>query len=243
MSSPAKQVIILGEALLVSELAGVCHAHGYNIVCSNAEEKSSLPPYCKHRTTLPKQVSAAFELTNINPALKRKNLLLLEKALTPQAFIFSSSITVTSSEQASWLNHPERLLGISALPTLLSNTLLELTSSPAVSSPTIKKAKDFLISIGKKISFVQDRIGMVLPRIICMIINEAYFACMEDVATPSDIDVAMRLGVNYPEGPIKWSQQISLRQVVAVLDSLHNDLHEERYRIAPLLRQMALQIR
>ena len=81
---------------------------------------------------------------------------------------------------------------------------------------------------------------MVFPRIVCQIINEAAFALQEEIASPQDIDLAMKLGANYPLGPIEWADRIGMQQVYAVLSALHRDLGADRYRISPLLRQMAL---
>ena len=73
-----------------------------------------------------------------------------------------------------------------------------------------------------------------------MLINEAAFALMEQIASPEDIDVAMKLGTNYPFGPIEWGKQIGFKNVIAVIEALHEDLQEDRYRTAPLLKQLAL---
>ena len=81
---------------------------------------------------------------------------------------------------------------------------------------------------------------MVLPRILCQVINEAAFALIEEIATPQDIDKTLKLGARFPLGPIEWAEQIGLKQVYAVLAALQADLQEERYRIAPLLKQMAV---
>jgi 3-hydroxybutyryl-CoA dehydrogenase len=114
--------------------------------------------------------------------------------------------------------------------------------APTVFSPaeTIQVVRRFFESVGKEIELVQDRVGMVFPRIICQIINEAAFALQEEIASPEDIDTAMRVGANFPIGPIQWADKLGMRHVYAVLSALHSDLGEERYRISPLLRQMAL---
>ena len=130
-------------------------------------------------------------------------------------------------------------MGLSALPTLLSGQLLEIAPTLSTSRATVSAVKKFLERLGKEIAVVQDRVGMVLPRILCMLINEASFAVMENVAHPHDVDIAMKLGTNYPLGPIEWADRIGIQQVFSVLQSLHQNLGEERYRIAPLLRQMA----
>ncbi len=78
----------------------------------------------------------------------------------------------------------------------------------------------------------------VIGRVVCQIINEAAFALGEGVASAADIDTAMTLGVNYPLGPLAWGEKLGLPLVLQVLDALHDYYHEERYRAAPLLRQL-----
>ncbi|HUS16421.1 MAG TPA: 3-hydroxyacyl-CoA dehydrogenase family protein, partial [Chloroflexia bacterium] len=78
----------------------------------------------------------------------------------------------------------------------------------------------------------------VIGRIVCCIINEAAFALGEGIASAADIDTAMRLGVNYPQGPLAWGNALGLPLVLDVLDYLYGFYHEERYRAAPLLRQL-----
>jgi 3-hydroxybutyryl-CoA dehydrogenase len=80
--------------------------------------------------------------------------------------------------------------------------------------------------------------GEVVARILAMIVNEAAFAFGEGVASVRDIDRAMRLGTNYPKGPLGWADEIGLVVVLAVLRSLQETLGEDRYRPAPLLQQL-----
>jgi 3-hydroxybutyryl-CoA dehydrogenase len=72
-----------------------------------------------------------------------------------------------------------------------------------------------------------------------MIINEAFFAMQEGVAPAREIDTAMKLGTNYPRGPVEWAERIGVSQVVALLSALHQSFGEDRYRVAPLLRKSA----
>ena len=68
--------------------------------------------------------------------------------------------------------------------------------------------------------------------------NEAYFAIGEGVGTPEDIDAGLELGLNHPRGPVKWGDEIGLAEVLATIDRLFDHYHEERYRAAPLLRDV-----
>ncbi len=81
--------------------------------------------------------------------------------------------------------------------------------------------------------------GLVLGRIVAQLVNEAHFALGEGVASAEDIDTAMRLGFNWPRGPIGWAEEIGRAEIVTLLDALHTELGEERYRVAPALRVRA----
>jgi 3-hydroxybutyryl-CoA dehydrogenase len=244
-SKPAPvRIFITGESPLVEQYADVCSAHGYDVYISWNEMPAQKPEFNTHgikiTNIIPARNSLVIELTNIDIPAKKKNLERFDSALAMSTPIISSSVTVTATEQSLWLSGKHRLVGFAALPMLIQKPLVEI--APTVYSPkeTLEVIKLFFRSIGKEIEIVQDRIGMVLPRILCRIINEAAFAITEDIASPQDIDTALKLGVKFPLGPFELAEQIGLKQVYAVLSALHTDLQEERYRIAPLLKQLAI---
>jgi 3-hydroxybutyryl-CoA dehydrogenase len=96
-------------------------------------------------------------------------------------------------------------------------------------------AKDVLKSLGWKFNNVPDVPGMIAPRTISMIINEAYFALGDEVSTKEEIDIAMKLGTNYPFGPFEWSEMIGLHNIYRLLKNLSET--DERYSPAPNLEQ------
>lgn len=114
---------------------------------------------------------------------------------------------------------------------------LEIAVSANHSAKDLKQAQLFFQSLGFKTETVEDRIGFVFPRILAMIINEAAFCVMENVATSEDIDIAMKLGTNYPKGPLEWADEIGLDVVVEILDSLYLEYGQDRYRACVLLKQ------
>ncbi len=77
-----------------------------------------------------------------------------------------------------------------------------------------------------------------MPRMLSLIINEAARSLDEGVALAEEIDVAMRLGTNYPQGPLRWGDEIGLDEVLAVVEGLQRETGEDRYRPAPLLKKM-----
>ncbi len=94
-----------------------------------------------------------------------------------------------------------------------------------------------LFSLQKKIIMVRDEPGFISARIICMIINEAFFARQEYISTESEIDIAMKLGTNYPFGPFEWASAIGEKNVCELLTSLCKT--DARYQPSLLLQQVA----
>jgi 3-hydroxybutyryl-CoA dehydrogenase len=242
--SPLPLAYLIGESPLVEEYANLCAAKGYSVLVS--WNRSGQPAegvkrtFYRNSTVIPRKASVAIELTNTDIGTKTENIRKLDKALGPQVAVLTTSVTMTASEQAALVKHKHRVVGFGAMPGFSHQALVEV--APTVHTPreTMAVVQAFFHSLGKEIEVVQDRIGMVLPRILCQIINEATFAIMEDIASPGDIDAAMKLGANYPRGPVEWAEALGIRQLYSVLAALENDLKEDRYRISPLLRQMAL---
>jgi 3-hydroxybutyryl-CoA dehydrogenase len=130
-------------------------------------------------------------------------------------------------------------VGFHMLPPVDGGALVELTRSATTTALAAERAEAFFSSLGRHVVWVGDAPGLVLGRIVCQLINEACFAAGEGVGTPEDIDDGMVLGLNHPRGPLQWLDEIGVHHVIAVLDALHVELGEERYRVAPYLRRMA----
>jgi 3-hydroxybutyryl-CoA dehydrogenase len=132
----------------------------------------------------------------------------------------------------------EGAIGFHVLPPLTDTGAVELTRSGSQDDVASQRVEHFFRTLGKHVEWVGDAPGLVLGRIICQLVNEACFAIQEGVGSAEDIDTALRLGFNYPRGPLEWADLIGIEHVVATLDALYEELHEERYRAAPLLRRM-----
>lgn len=129
------------------------------------------------------------------------------------------------------------LLGLNALPTFLQRSLWEISLFNKHSQLT---AEQILHKIGIEYRWVADRVGMVTPRIIAMIINEACYTLQEQTATIKAIDKAMKLGTRYPYGPFEWADKIGIQQVYQILASLYEDTKDERYKVCSLLKSKYL---
>ena len=126
------------------------------------------------------------------------------------------------------------LFGFAGLPTFLSRPILETSLFKTEHKTNLE---DICKNLNTEFQIVEDRVGLVTPRVICMIINEAYYTVEEGTATREDIDLAMKLGTNYPYGPFEWAQKIGIRNVYKVLNCVYEDTKDERYTICALLKK------
>ncbi len=125
------------------------------------------------------------------------------------------------------------LIGMNCLPTFINRELSEVSLFDSTSKATLET---LMQQLNWKYKLIEDRVGMVTPRIIFMIINEACYTVQEGTASLEDIDTSMKLGTNYPFGPFEWANKIGVKHVYETLEAIYNDTHDERYKICPLLK-------
>jgi 3-hydroxybutyryl-CoA dehydrogenase len=124
-------------------------------------------------------------------------------------------------------------VGFGLLPPL--GSLVELTRGPGTQRFAAEAAESFFTKLGFQAEWVEDAPGLVLARIVCQLVNEAWFAVGEGVGSEEDVDTGLELGLGHPRGPIAWGEAIGTEHVTAVLDGLWRERREERYRTAPAL--------
>ena len=123
--------------------------------------------------------------------------------------------------------------GFNGLPTFVNRNLLEVS----LVGNELEVLHRCLERLKTDYTIVDDRVGMITPRVVFMIINEAYYTLQEGTAKKPDIDNAMRLGTNYPMGPFEWCQAIGVHHVYETLEAIYDDTKDERYKICPLLKK------
>jgi 3-hydroxybutyryl-CoA dehydrogenase len=148
-------------------------------------------------------------------------------------FVSAAKLSLAEAVYATDTKIKCRLFGFNALPGFMEQSLWEISLFRKFETPELEKIMSRL-----QISFlpVEDRIGLVKPRIIFMIINEACYTLQEGTASIEDIDTSMKLGTNYPYGPLEWCDKIGIENVFETLAALYEDTKDERYKICPLLK-------
>jgi 3-hydroxybutyryl-CoA dehydrogenase len=124
---------------------------------------------------------------------------------------------------------PQNAIRINAWKGFLQRPLIEICST----EKNEKAAATILQALNWNYQLVPDVKGMIAAKVISMIINEAYFALEDDVSTKEEIDIAMKLGTNYPFGPFEWSEKVGLQNIHNLLTALSDE--DERYLPAPSL--------
>jgi 3-hydroxybutyryl-CoA dehydrogenase len=138
--------------------------------------------------------------------------------------VFVNAVTHTLSE----LGQP--FIRVNAWPGFLQRKIIEI----AVNSHAQHNiAASILSSLGWEFTVVPDEPGMITGRVISMLVNEAYFALGEEVSTKKEIDIAMKLGTNYPLGPFEWSERIGLANIYSLLSKLGES--DRRYLVADVM--------
>ena len=126
-----------------------------------------------------------------------------------------------------------QVAGFNALPLFLETDSMECCS---IEKDKHDKFNVLFESIGLKAIWVEDRVGFVSPRILLMIINEAYYTVQEGTAGKAEIDIAMKLGTAYPYGPFEACEKIGIKNVYETLSAMYEDTKDGRYKICPMLK-------
>lgn len=159
-------------------------------------------------------------------------------ALKEGALVLVEASRIVTTELGSWSAAPERVVGYGGIPSVATRQLIEIAPGFRTATEAWQTAARFIQSIGRDVEVIHDGPGLVAPRIIACLVNEAAYALMEGVASAADIDTAMKLGVNYPEGPLAWADALGPDVILEILDGLHAHTGDDRYRPCPYLQKL-----
>jgi len=173
-----------------------------------------------------------------NVKLKKSVLSEVDKFAKPDAFLASNTSSISITELASATSRPEKFVGLHFFNPPQLMKLIEIIRGAKTSDETLNIIVEFAKKMGKEPVVVKkDCAGFIVNRILVPALNEAISLVWEGIAEPEDIDKAIRLGLNWPMGPLKLVDYLGLDTPLSIAEVLRDDL-DPKYNPCPLLRQM-----
>lgn len=169
--------------------------------------------------------------------LKGKLLANVSELLSEECIVASNTSSLSITALSMNLSNPENVIGMHFFNPTSVMELVEIVRGLNTSDIVIEKAVSFAKSLNKKPVLVNESPGFIVNRMLIPMINEAVSVFAEGVASKEDIDMAMKLGANHPLGPLALADLIGTDVCLSIMESLHNETGDPKYRAHPLLRQ------
>lgn len=178
-------------------------------------------------------IEAVSEVEPLKLEIFRK----LDSVVPPQTILASNTSSIPITRLASATRRPEKVIGIHFMNPAPVMELVEIVCGLKTSPETFQKAQELAKSLGKTVVEVKDYPGFIVNRLLMPMLNEAIYVLMEGTATREAIDKAMTLGTHQPMGPLALADFIGLDTCLSILETLHKEFGDARYRPCPLLRR------
>lgn len=171
-------------------------------------------------------------------SLKQDVFAQLDEIVEQRTILASNTSSIWITELGSSTRRPEQVAGLHFFNPVPAMRLVEVVQGGRTSDQTIDDCVGFARNLGKTPVVVRDFPGFVSNRVLLPMVNEAIFCLMEGVAEVEDIDAVMKLGMNHPMGPLELADMIGLDVCLDILNVLHREFGDPKYRPSPLLKQM-----
>ncbi len=181
------------------------------------------------------EAELVIEAVTENLDLKLKLYEQIVPALKSGAIFASNTSSISITRLGAAAPDPARFIGVHFFNPVPVMKLVELIRGMATSDETYETLKNVVTQFGKIPIDAKDSPGFIVNRILCPMLNEAAFAVLEGLGTIESIDAGMKLGAAHPMGPLALSDYVGLDTLLAVMQVLHRELGEDKYRPCPLL--------
>jgi 3-hydroxybutyryl-CoA dehydrogenase len=185
-----------------------------------------------------KHIDIVIEAATESFELKAKIFKKVDELVKPDAIVASNTSSVSITKLASLISHPDRVVGTHFFNPVPVMSLVEIVRGLQTSDATHDAVDALVRKLGKSPITVKNRPGFVVNRLLLPMINEAFFVLAEGDASATEIDEGMKLGCNHPIGPLALADLIGLDVLLSVMQILHDEFADSKYRPCPLLKEM-----
>jgi len=262
-----KKICVLGAGLMGNGITQVCAQAGYEVAMRDIEQRFIDGGMKTITRNLSKDVEKGKRtkedmdaiLGRIKPTLDLKEAaagadLVVEvviEVLEVKKQVYKELLTVVSkdclfftntsglsiTEMAAITDRPDKFIGTHFFNPVPVMKLLEVIRGHETSDETVEVARAWGKKIGKEVVVVKEAPAFAVNRILCTMLNEAFFVLDEGIASAADIDKAMVLGCNHPIGPLALSDLVGNETLLRVIEGMQRELGD-KYRPAPILRKL-----
>ena len=184
------------------------------------------------------QADFAVEAVAECAQIKREVLREARARLRAESILATNTSSISITALAAGLPHPENFIGMHFMNPVPVMPLVEIIPGAETAAKTVAGAETLARKLGKTSARAADYPGFIANRILMPMLNEAFFARMENIGGAEDIDTSMKLGMNHPMGPLELADFIGLDTCLAVLRVMHQGFGDPKFRPCPLLVKM-----
>lgn len=179
-------------------------------------------------------IEAAVEIMEIKKAIFKE----LDEICKPECILASNTSALSITEIGAATGRADKVIGMHFFNPVPAMKLVEIIKGASTSQATFDAIKDLTTKLGKTPVEINEAPGFVVNRLLIPMLNEGMYAVMEGVANAADVDTSMKLGAGHPMGPLALADMIGLDICLAIMQTLHREFGDDKYRPCPLLVKM-----
>jgi 3-hydroxybutyryl-CoA dehydrogenase len=263
-----KKIAVLGAGQMGNGIAHVCAKAGYEVMMRDIEQrfidkglvtiKKNLERGLKKGKITQEEIDSTLSritgIIDMQEAVKDVDLVIeaipeivklkldtwkeVESLAKPETVFASNTSSISITQMAAVTKRPEKFIGMHFFNPVPVMGLVEIIKGQATEESTVKVIEQVSAKIGKETVLVNEAPGFAVNRILVPALNEAVFAIQEGIATVEDLDTSIKLGLNWPMGPLTLLDFVGLDTTLHIADYFVDEFKDSKYRAPALLRKM-----